>query len=331
MPLPVTKGEFNRLGDRLISHERPAEADVTQLRAVLAAYQEVLGQVKVHLRDLGFAPTDRVKTTTTMIDKLRRTHGMELSRVQDLAGARITVVNLAAQDAAKDEITEFYTVQGCRWRETDRRRDPRYGYRALHLVVWLDGLPVEIQIRTELQDTWAQIVERLADRWGRGIRYGQDPEAPDAVVRLGGSVSSRREAVALLMQLSDAVAGVEDIRQSVEKDELMLQRLGKLVAGTKQMELDPLKLVRQVLPETMDSLAPLVKVLADSPEQLDNEGLALLAAGANLTNAQMLRVLEMSHDVLTRTIRERAVKHQGLEEQLRGILRLIASARDEGV
>jgi hypothetical protein len=160
MPLPMTKGEFNRLGDRLIAHERPAEADLAQLRAVLAVYQEVLGQVKVHLRDLGFAPTDRVKTTTTMTDKLRRTHGMELSRVQDLAGARITVLNLAAQDEAKDKIGEFYTAQGCRWREIDRRKDPRYGYRALG---GLGGRICRLRYRFEL--SYRTRGRRLSNAW----------------------------------------------------------------------------------------------------------------------------------------------------------------------
>jgi ppGpp synthetase/RelA/SpoT-type nucleotidyltranferase len=91
MPLPFTKGEINRLGDRPIAHETPAEADLDQLSAVWAAYQDALEVAKADLRDLGFSPTGRVKTTTTMLDKLRRTPGMELSRMQDLAGARIVV------------------------------------------------------------------------------------------------------------------------------------------------------------------------------------------------------------------------------------------------
>src|ERR1035437_4934005 len=91
MPLPITKGEFNRLGDRLIAHENPSEADLAVLATALAAYQEVLGQVKVHLRDLGFAPTTRPKTTPTITDKLRRTHGMELSRIQDQGPGKVDV------------------------------------------------------------------------------------------------------------------------------------------------------------------------------------------------------------------------------------------------
>ncbi len=65
MSLPVTKGEFNRIGDRLCAAERPSEADLEALATVLEAYQEVLERVKGELRELGFAAAGRVKTTKT--------------------------------------------------------------------------------------------------------------------------------------------------------------------------------------------------------------------------------------------------------------------------
>lgn len=35
---------------------------------------------------------------------------------------------------------------------------------------------MEIQLRTKLQHEWANLFEKLADRVGRGIRYGEPPE-----------------------------------------------------------------------------------------------------------------------------------------------------------
>ncbi len=331
MPLPVTKGELNRLGERLVAQESPSEEELAELRIVLVAYQEVLEQVKVHLHNLGFAPTDRIKTTPTMMDKLRRTHKMELSRMQDLAGARITVRNLDAQDEAKDKISEFYTAQGCRWREIDRRKDPRFGYRAMHLVVYVDDLPVEIQIRTELQDSWAQIVERLADRWGRGIRYGQDPEQPDAVVRSGDFVASRRDAMNLLMTLSEAISAVEQMRQMLEQDALTLNRAGSMLAAVDQAKLDQRRLASKIPPELADNLEVPRKKLREHLEELDDEGRELLAAGTDLTGAQLFRLMEIVHDVATRETSGKAAELAQNELRLRGILQVIASARDEGV
>lgn len=57
----------------------------------------------------------------------------------------------------------------------DRTARPRYGYRAVHVIVLDYEIPYEIQIRTELQNRWAQLVERLNDRIP-GIKYGEGPE-----------------------------------------------------------------------------------------------------------------------------------------------------------
>jgi hypothetical protein len=83
----------------------------------------------------------------------------------------------------------------------------------VHLVPRVGQIQVEIQIRTELQDSWAQIFERLADFWGRGIRYGQDPENPEARVRSADTIYSRRDSVQLLMRLSDSIFDLERTRQ----------------------------------------------------------------------------------------------------------------------
>ena len=39
------------------------------------------------------------------------------------------------------------------------------------------GLPVEIQVRTQLQHVWAELSEKLADRYGMDVKYGGGPEA----------------------------------------------------------------------------------------------------------------------------------------------------------
>jgi ppGpp synthetase/RelA/SpoT-type nucleotidyltranferase len=50
-----------------------------------------------------------------------------------------------------------------------------HGYVAVHVVVFPQDAPIEIQIRTAWQHEWAEVFEKLADLVGRGIRYGQPP------------------------------------------------------------------------------------------------------------------------------------------------------------
>jgi ppGpp synthetase/RelA/SpoT-type nucleotidyltranferase len=339
MALPMTRGEFNRLGDRLIAHQTPSEADLAELATALGAYQQVLELVKAHLHDLGFAPTGRVKTTTTMTDKLRRTQGMQLSRVQDLAGARITVRNLAAQDDAKDRIGAFYTAQASRLREIDRRVDPRFGYRAVHLVVYVDELPVEIQIRTELQDSWAQIFERLADRWGRGIRYGQAPENPEAIVRSDQIVFTRGEIVERLMRLSDYIWSFERNRRGMDATEQTQATLDALWAKVRSSD-SPELLARKLPPEMVSARDRVITLQATFAAMEGVELEAELVAEfqelstipvADLIVGQLRRMTGIHFDLFKAYQRQISAVVAEQEAAVRDILRLIAGARDEGV
>jgi ppGpp synthetase/RelA/SpoT-type nucleotidyltranferase len=329
MPLAMTRGEFNRLGERLIASEEPAEADLVDLAGALVSYQDALEHAKDDLRGLGFASSGRVKTTKTMLDKLRRTHGMELSRVQDLAGARIVVHDLAAQDSAMEQIRDFYVAQGSSCRVVDRRTDPRFGYKAVHLVIRIDDLFVEVQVRTELQDTWAQIIERLADRWGRGIRYGEEPENPETTVRSGAFVATRREAIQLLMALSDAISTVENQRRSVDNNDRQLKEVGKLLEAATSQGVPEL-LASEIPPEMVPMQEGLASILAANPEELDAEGRRLADAGSGITGAELTTMAEICHGILRVKVNDRSEKLRSNEQRLRDILQLVAGATDEG-
>jgi ppGpp synthetase/RelA/SpoT-type nucleotidyltranferase len=90
--------------------------------------------------------------------------------MDDLIGVRITVPELLDQNACSAAISKY--LPGIRWK--DRREAPSSGYRAIHGIVRTDGVPLEIQVRTRLQDNWANLVESLADqRNDPGLKYGR--------------------------------------------------------------------------------------------------------------------------------------------------------------
>jgi ppGpp synthetase/RelA/SpoT-type nucleotidyltranferase len=351
MPLPMTKGEINRLGERLAASETPSQADLVQLAKVLAAYQVVLESVMDDLRALGFSPTGRVKTTTSMISKLRRIRGMDLSRVQDLAGARFVVDDLTAQDMARDKIREFYSGEGCPVIVTDRRTDPSYGYRAVHVRVTIQAMPVEIQIRTELQDSWAQIVERLADRWGRGIRYGEDPERPYRLSYAdweGRSVRGpRRQVVEVLGWLSEDMYDLELSRQLARVLEGLMYDLAPYVRKANKLprwlEYLAIRLKAHSAVSRQMKLAKALEADLLRPKSLLAEwwieftesetGRALgevMATRGDLTPSQVQALRVTSDSMLTHVVLE-ASRISLVESRVRGMLQIIGAARDEGV
>jgi hypothetical protein len=175
MPLPISRSAVERLGKRLVTQLWPAPEDVEMLQRVLLDYGQALEEA-VGLIAAEFESTSRLKTTGSTIAKLHRLGGSMLKSIVDLAGMRIVRdMNRSEQD---DLVRKVSALLG-RERSPqiiDRRLDPRFGYRAVHIVARVRGLPVEVQVRTARQHQWAEVFEKLADKVGHGIKYGELPK-----------------------------------------------------------------------------------------------------------------------------------------------------------
>ncbi len=175
--MPLSARRINELGERL--KRGPLEDGDRRLfeefRGSFApAYDEVISKI----RDaVGLSPTGRPdKRLESIVAKLRRGE-TSLWQMQDIAGCRITVPDRLTQDKAVRRLKQLFPDH----REVDRRAEPRYGYRAVHLVVRAQGRRVEIQIRTFLQDLWANLEETWADE-GADLKHGVEPPGYEGVL-----------------------------------------------------------------------------------------------------------------------------------------------------
>ena len=157
----LTRSQINRAGRRLRKAETPDEADRQIYDKFRATFAEPLAEVVEALRGVaGGAPvTYRLKRFETTVEKLRRLTS-DLARLEDIAGCRVVVPTMREQRDILGLIRQEFKII----RERDYQAEPRDGYRALHVVVHSQGKAVEVQLRTELEDQWANTVERLADR-----------------------------------------------------------------------------------------------------------------------------------------------------------------------
>jgi ppGpp synthetase/RelA/SpoT-type nucleotidyltranferase len=123
--------------------------------------------------------------------------------MQDLAGMRIVgEFDRRGQDEIVTQLRELFVDAPRQPRVIDRRTAPMHGYRAVHVIVFPDGAPIEIQVRTARQHEWAELFEKLADRAGRGIRYGQAP------ARL--PTGEETDVVAVSLDFADVLAQAEE-------------------------------------------------------------------------------------------------------------------------
>lgn len=207
-PTPSTT-KIDQLGGRLRADDY-SDDDLLLLdrfrRSYASAYEHT---VKIIREDLRLAPTGRpAKSTHAIRDKLHRSP-IRLSQMQDIAGCRLVVEDRHQQDAIVADITRLFSESTV----VDRRDKPSHGYRAVHVIVRVGEKAVEVQIRTEPQQVWAEYAEKLADTIDPALKYGGGPEGPQVILRALSNVTHFVEQIELdgAMQHQQFAAAIAEV------------------------------------------------------------------------------------------------------------------------
>lgn len=184
----LTRSGIDRAGRRIRHSEREEGESLPGDLAVVDAFrgehidtlEEVQGRLtgffheRVELPPERYPITSRLKTPKAIRAKLCRST-TALSRMQDIAGARIVVPSLQLQDVMLPVlIEEVFGAHGPSIK--DQRIEPdQWGYRAIHIVITAKGHLAEVQLRTLYQDRWAQVVEGLDAGQGWDLKHGRGP------------------------------------------------------------------------------------------------------------------------------------------------------------
>ena len=200
--MALSRTQVDKLGERLRKADVPSDDDLRLLDDFRQGYRGAKDGVGATVAEIvGMVPGERLKTTNSIVDKLRR-ETVRLSQIQDIAGLRV-VRDMSRNE--QDFLVQRITARISGAKVFDRRAAPSHGYRAVHVIVQVDDCLVEVQVRTALQHGWALLIERFASAWGQQVKYGGEPDEPESVV--GGR--TRRAIVAVLAEMSHVVDGVE--------------------------------------------------------------------------------------------------------------------------
>lgn len=177
--------QVDQLGARL-RDDCYADEDLRGLdayrRSFAGAYERTVSTIRSELR---LAPTGRPsKSTNAIRDKLIRS-STRLSQMQDVAGCRLIVGNSREQDEVVKRLVAMFPGSAV----VDRRERPSNGYRAVHVIVRVEGRAVEIQVRTEPQHAWAEYAEKLADTVDPALKYGGGPESERSILNALSNVA----------------------------------------------------------------------------------------------------------------------------------------------
>lgn len=170
-----SKSRVNRAGNN-VRNDITTQDDLKVIEEWRAAHRGVLNTFQAILRTrtkgTNVTVAQRHKRKNTIFDKLQRIPGMQLARMDDVAGCRLIFRNIKELNKFRD------TFHKAKFNHK-RRNDPdKYdyikapkdtGYRGIHDVYEYDvnsesgkslaGLYIEIQYRTLVQHAWATAVE----------------------------------------------------------------------------------------------------------------------------------------------------------------------------
>jgi ppGpp synthetase/RelA/SpoT-type nucleotidyltranferase len=211
-----TASQLNKLGERL-RKGRAKDDDIRALNDFRESFRPAFERVVGELESLGLAVGGRAaKTMGSIVAKLER-EKTRLSTMQDIAGCRVEVANRIEQDSVVKQIVQLFPNS----KIDDRRARPSHHYRAMHVIVEIDGYSVEVQIRTTLQNKWAQLVEALSDRFHPEIKYGGGPPEIQGVLEVASNAINGTEELEL--RVAKLRARAEDPRMAEEITKLERQ------------------------------------------------------------------------------------------------------------
>ena len=239
-----TKSSVRKAGDKLkdptLDHAEPLEI-LSQWRALhsypINTFQATLRR---KVETLGFKKAiiaQRLKRLPSIISKLQRINGMKLDRMQDIGGVRIVLSSTKDVYALYDNLLQSnkrFEHEPLLPPKDYIQQPKKDGYRCLHQVFKyksrthpeLDGLCIELQIRTHLQHAWATAVETLGIVERSSFKTGEGTEDFKTFFKLTSALFSIKEGTPVLDEYSHY--SIDDLKEQARDLEQKLQVFIKL-------------------------------------------------------------------------------------------------------
>jgi Region found in RelA / SpoT proteins len=205
-----SKSAIDRAGETLIEPTVTADARAEAIKVVKnwrSAHAYPLNNTQNRLRgqvdkfEPGTVPVQRLKRLPSIQVKLELKPTMGLSRMQDLGGCRSVVRDMDTLIQIRDVIMANKRSKDELYDYDDYINDPREsGYRSFHAKYKYGGetsdyvgMRTEVQLRTQLQHSWATAVEVVGTYQGTNLKGGQGSDEWLRFFRLMASEGARIE------------------------------------------------------------------------------------------------------------------------------------------
>ena len=258
--LPST-AEIDEAGRKLVALRNVPERESEWLEAVHVvdqwrrAHSEPLRTFQVNLRrrvkSRGIVAT-RLKRLPTIIGKLERLQRLRLSQLQDIGGCRVVESDTDRVFGVATSLLDSRILHRLIKRDNYIAAPRRTGYRGIHLVYeyqsnqrsHLNGLNVEIQLRTRLQHQWATAVETVGAFTSNDLKSGRGDRDWLRFFALMSTAIARTEGMPLIPNTPTGTSELADELRSMDT------RLGGVL-----LRLDAFRHVTRMVPHFLEHRA----------------------------------------------------------------------------
>ena len=248
IPQEYTKGQIDRAGfslrdsnkhdqyfinaTEILNHWRTIH--VNPLNIVKRKLNNLIEEI-----DINASTAYRLKRQHSVIKKLKRRYAndhptMKLSQMQDIAGCRIVVSDMELIDKLYDHITKRIKYE--KVGEKDYIVNPKYdGYRSIHLIYRYKSKTdklhneflVEIQLRTQLQHSWATAVETVGLFTDHALKSNEGSQEWQKFFKLVSSVFTIKENTTQIIDAPDNINELYSQIKSLSEELDVIERMEK--------------------------------------------------------------------------------------------------------
>lgn len=224
----------------IVSKWRSAHA--YPLKLVQGVLRKAIASQKVE----GSMIAQRIKRLSSITGKLKRFDDMCLDRMQDIGGIRAVVKSIDEVYKIENALQHGRSHHELQLPPHDYIQSPKSdGYRSLHQVFRIksskhheiDGLSVELQIRTQLQHSWATAVETIGMVEKASFKTGEGDERIRQFFRLASALFAIEEKTPLPSYAAGKTREELTLEiRNLEQTTKVLPKLEGLAIGARRIE-----------------------------------------------------------------------------------------------
>ncbi|MBN2778215.1 MAG: RelA/SpoT domain-containing protein [Bacteroidales bacterium] len=189
--MKYSKNQIKKAGRIFKEKLEATDEEIKFAEDILTYWRTIHGQIIINIQDKIYDNAYRIdknafvakrlKRTPSIIAKLKRLNNIQLSTMQDIAGIRVVVSSITKLQRLVKILSSDSDHLELKGIDNYLENPKDSGYRSVHLIYKyispenseLNGLLVEVQIRTYKQHAWATAVETMGTYLNSNLKFNE--------------------------------------------------------------------------------------------------------------------------------------------------------------